>query len=154
MENVGHKKQVCIHILKRSGQQRKWPCHGISEMGSEVVSVGGDAHAWPVHGGGIIWFWKRQKRKLLFFKKYNENIINDKKNFVTPLDTCKNTVRRLCLLAMSVSCWVFVPARLLKNPKPKNPRKLSWNSPCLSVSSMYSNNYITTYLTFPSNMRE
>ena len=41
------------------------------------------------------------------------------------------TVRLLCLLDLSVPCWVFVHASFLRNPKPKNPGKLSRNAPLI-----------------------
>ena len=52
----------------------------------------------------------------------------------------ENIVRLVYLLALSVPCWVFMHTRLLKNMKPENPGKLSWNAPHMcSVKYCYSN---------------
>ena len=48
-----------------------------------------------------------------------------------------HTLRPLCLLALSVHCWVLVRESFLQNPKPENPGKLSWNEP-----HIYNNNDI------------
>ena len=34
-----------------------------------------------------------------------------------PVDNCKNTLRPLCLLALSEICWVFVRTSFLQSPK-------------------------------------
>ena len=43
--------------------------------------------------------------------------INDKTKLMPPVDMSKKTVRPLCLIDLSVPCWVFVSMSFLKNLK-------------------------------------
>ena len=52
---------------------------------------------------------------------------------VSNTKACENTVRPLCLLAFSVTCWVILHVSLLQNPKPENPVNLSWNAPRMLI---------------------
>ena len=72
----------------------------------------------PYQGGHILWRWWRWKGRLdKIVKKWNEERINDNIKLIPPIDIHKNIVCLLCLINFSVTCWVFLRAISLWNPK-------------------------------------
>ena len=89
-------------------------------------------HAHPNRGSGILYLWRSQKVKLeKMVRNCDEERINDKTKLKPPVLMQENTVRLICLLALSVICWVFVRTSFLQNPE-KNGHLLL-TKPCVLI---------------------
>ena len=90
------------------------------------------SHSRSNQGGDILCLWRRRKGKLAqIVRNCDEERINDKTKLTPLVHMQENTVRLICLLALSVICWVFVRTSFLQNPE-KNGHLLL-TKPCVLI---------------------
>ena len=104
--------------------------HGISA--SDRISSNGWRPQWRGEKGGS--YQKEKLIKIITRSWYHSLLIPMNYN-----------VRLLCSLPLSLPCWVFVRTSFLRNPKPKNPGKLSWNAPRIPSNEPSRFSYIDLY---------